>query len=632
MSLAETEEPNAHIVRRPKGPVTARHQRRAALIYVAVFAAGLTLIMRGDTSMQTLGIGLWFPGGGFLAGGDVTSFLGAIALFGLAVLAWFWAGMVIAPVAIWLGAALAAASTATGPVAVSGQLAVLGVMAAVIAAYGVGDAIRERLNARTRARRNETFPQSLAEVRERTTKPIPEERELDADQLAALRYVYDRALQPIDQFGGFNIIEQFQPAALRYQLNHMGFALGVAQCAYLPNFSGYLAEAQNNLIQKYLLRRVWSYWIYESIWGHLNIKNFDPAARDNIMLTGWFGVQVGQYMTASGDGRYAQPSSLAFKLNRRTTYAHDFHTLIGSIVENYAHYADEFCLYPCEPNWIYPLCNHYGMAALAAHDHLFGTEYVRHILPHWRAKLEAEFTDSSGSIIGLRSKHLGLEFPFPSWEADTCRFANCFDQDFARTQWAIARKDLEPRLKPNAAGKLRIKLPGPGADPGNYGIGHGVGYCAHLIAAQEFGDTEIAEAAQRSLDEDCGLETKHGIRRYLKASNLINAQTVLGAIMRTGDFRRSVVEGPSPQTRLGPILESATYPDVLVARAVSNGQDLDLVLHGSGTQTLKLARLAPGQRYGVNGTQDFTASTDGCASLVIALQGRTAVKVSKREA
>ena len=35
-----------------------------------------------------------------------------------------------------------------------------------------------------------------------------------------------------------------QPAALRYQINHMGFTLGIAQGSYTPNFTGYMGEAQ----------------------------------------------------------------------------------------------------------------------------------------------------------------------------------------------------------------------------------------------------------------------------------------------------------------------------------------------------------------------------------------------------
>ena len=68
----------------------------------------------------------------------------------------------------------------------------------------------------------------------------------------------------------------------------------------------------------------------------------------------------------------------------------------------------EFCLFPCEPNWIYPICNHYGMTALAVHDRLYGTAYLQRFLPAWLDKLDTEFIDASGSIIGLRSQLTGL--------------------------------------------------------------------------------------------------------------------------------------------------------------------------------------------------------------------------------
>lgn len=628
MTIAATSA-EASIVRRPKGPVTAKHQRRAAAVYAMIWLLGFLPALTHNTQLQVFGLGLWFPGGGFLAEGMIAAFLVALALFGLAVLAWFWAGMVVAPIIVWIGAAVVAATSAEEPLTTASYMAVYAAMSALVLSYLVGDAIREQALARKRERRNAFLPASLAEVNKRVEAAPPVPRELTRENLASLRYLYDRALQPIDKFGGFDIVEQFQPASLRYQLNHMGFALAAAQSTYLPNFTGYHAEAQNNLIQKYLRRRVWSYWIYESMWGHLNFRNFDPAARDNIMLTGWFGLQVGQYMTSSGDRRYAEPGSLPFKLNASTTYAHDFKSLVGSVAENYEHYKDGFCLYPCEPNWIYPLCNHYGMAALATHDSLSGTDHVRRMLPRWLEKLETEFTDSAGTIVGLRSQHLGLEFPFPVWEADLSRFTNCFAPELAKRQWAIARKEIEPRLKANARGQLRIKLPGPGADPGNYGIGHGVGYCAHLIAAREFGDDEIADAAQRSLDEDCGLDERNGVRRYLKASNLINAHTVLGSILRTGDFRRSAVEGPSEASRTGPILAAAKYPEILVARAVSDGSNLALVLYpgnGDGAQTLTLARLNPGARYRIEETGfELSADTNGQATVSVNLKGRTAL-------
>jgi hypothetical protein len=119
------------------------------------------------------------------------------------------------------------------------------------------------------------------------------------------------ALQPVGQINGFDKVDQFQTSALRYQINSLGYMLGMLQCNYAPSFHGYLSQAQRNLIDLYLQRQIWGYWVYESAWGHLNVTNPDPAARDNIMLTGWLGIQLCMYMSNTGDRRYAEQSAKA---------------------------------------------------------------------------------------------------------------------------------------------------------------------------------------------------------------------------------------------------------------------------------------------------------------------------------
>jgi len=616
------------------GPVTRRYLRRTLLVYAAMLLAGvLPALLDASPSWQAFGLGLWLPGAGFLVTGGwaILLFPLALVLFALSVIAWFWAGMVVAPIVVWLGAALAAGAMA-GPGA--SLWAYIG--AAALLAGGtvyVRRAIRAR-HARDEAkaaRRREFLPQSLAEVqRQSVAVPDAAARELTPGQLESLRYVLDRALQPVDEFAGFTIIDQFQPAALRYQLNHMGFALGIAQGGYLPNFHGYLHEAQRNLISKYLLRRVWGYWVYESCWGHFNFSDFDPARRDNIMLTGWLGMHVGQFTLNSGDFRYAEPGSLTFRLNGKTSYPHDLHTIVGSVVENYEHYIDDFCLFPCEPNWMYPICNHYGMTALATHDRLFGTDHQARLLPAWLDKLDSEFTDRSGSIIGLRSQLTGIEFPFPVGEAGYAHFENCFVPDRARRLWAIARREIEPALTRDADGHARISLPGKGLDAGNYSRGFVAAYGGIMVAAREFGDEEIAAAAQRSLDQDCTPDRSGGSLSYLGGSNIANVNVVMGRLMGTGDFRRSFVEGPDESTLSGPYLTGVPYPDVLVARAYSTGRDLSLVLYpgtgaDAGTQTLRIERLAAGHAYRVSGTleQVLTADGQGACELTVRLAGRT---------
>src|SRR5260370_39961523 len=101
------------------GPVTSARHRRIAMIYAAMCLLGLLptvlpTIFGMSPALQAAGLGLWIPGGGFLAVGGwaILLFPLTLALFALAVFAWFGAGMVIAPVIIWLGAALLAVELA----------------------------------------------------------------------------------------------------------------------------------------------------------------------------------------------------------------------------------------------------------------------------------------------------------------------------------------------------------------------------------------------------------------------------------------------------------------------------------------------------------------------------------------
>ena len=86
----------------------------------------------------------------------------------------------------------------------------------------------------------------------------------------------------------------------------------------------------------------------------------------------------------------------------------------------------------------------------------------------------------------------------------------------------------------------------------------------------------------------------------------------------------------------GPILDSVPYPDVLVAKARSvTSQDLRLVLYPSGksgTFTIGITRLQPGQSYIINSKEDtaFTADGNGDAEIDILIDGRTAIDIQPK--
>jgi len=89
-----------------KGPITAARQRRTIVIYIAMCILGLLPTLFGmSPATKAAGVGLWIPGGGFVAAGGwaVLLFPITLALFALSIFAWFGAGMVIAPIVVWLG-------------------------------------------------------------------------------------------------------------------------------------------------------------------------------------------------------------------------------------------------------------------------------------------------------------------------------------------------------------------------------------------------------------------------------------------------------------------------------------------------------------------------------------------------
>jgi hypothetical protein len=618
---------------RALGPITAAKLKRTALAYAALCALGLAPTLLGlAPAWRAAGLGLWFPGAGFLASGGFSLLLIPLTavLFGLAVFAWFGSAMMPAPIAIWLGAAALAGAFAGPEIWAPAPYVVPALTAAGGLALHRRNAAQRAAGRAARAERSVYLPRELARVASLTSTRAEEKRELTPEQLAAARYLFDRALQPIGRLDGFDRIDQFQTSALRYQLNHAGYTLAELQCHYTPSFHGYLSQAQRNLIEQYVQKPIWSYWCYETSWGHLNFTDWDPAGRDNIMLTGWFGIHVNLTMSSSGDRRYAQPGSLPFRLNARTTYAHDAHTLAASVSSNFAR--ADYCLYPCEPNWVYPICNHYGMTSLVLHDRLFGTSDAKQHLPRWLHSLDTEFTDESGSVIGLRSEVTGLRFPFPAGDSGFALFASCWAPERARRQWAVARHDLARAIVRDASGKPRLAFPGAGFDFGNYRRGWAGTFAGILAGAREFGDEEIAEAAANALEQDGHRMEDRGVVHYAAMSNLSNIQAVSGKLRRAGDFQRAVTEGPAESALRGPVLGGARYPEVLVARAFSSGENLELVLYpgaAPGVQRLDLERLKPGASYQVRGAsgERFAADANGAAQLEVALHGRTALEI-----
>ena len=101
-----------------QGPVTAALHRRNLMVYLAICAIGLLPTLLGaSAAWRAFGLGLLLPGGGFVAALGISGILALALTLGmlyLALVAWFWNGMVVAPLTVWLGSALVAGALADG--------------------------------------------------------------------------------------------------------------------------------------------------------------------------------------------------------------------------------------------------------------------------------------------------------------------------------------------------------------------------------------------------------------------------------------------------------------------------------------------------------------------------------------
>ena len=620
---------------RANGPVASARMRRFNIGYAVMCLFGLMPSVLGwSESMQAFGWGLWFPGAGFIALGGWAPLATAltIILFGLAFIAWFGSGMIVAPVIVWLGAA-AIAGASVGDTVWPAAYWLVPTMTVAILLFLTFRARRDFAQQLGKcAERNAYLPAAYRAMRAaQTQQPEQIQHELDITQLEHLRWVLDRALQPIGELNGFTKIDQFQTSALRYQLNFAGYTLALAQRHYTPNFHGYMSEAQRRLIEQMLQPKVCNYWRLENAWGNLTF-DADPVGKDNIMLTGYFGLQVCLYMNNTGDRRYEEPGSLTFKVSEKLQFPHDIHSINQSLLDNYDRNYDEYCLYPCEPNWIYPACNLYGASSLTAYDVVFDTNHFGSLREQFTEKLETEFVTPAGGIVPLRSQLTGHALPFPAPDPANVLLTSPTLPELAERYWTIARHENIHEED----GALRVELVDPHVDFGNYTRSSFLTFESLLAAATELGDDAASTAIQAALDTEHGVQREDG-RRYYKASTLANMSYVRTVIGFKNAWR-DAVSTPIPETALtGPLLQDVNYPDTLVARAVSNGSNLEMVLVAtgeSGVHKLSFARLSPGQTYSVTGeniSEELVSDNQGKATLEIPANGRQQLELSPRK-
>jgi len=615
------------------GPLTKTRQARVILIYLMLYSLGVLLVISfPNCPFSAFGHSLVFPGLGFLSGFplenstniiDFTLFCLSFAALGLAGFLWFATGNVVLPPIVWM-------AISTGSYVWQNRKPNTEFDPWVtVLAFSFGPALigslyfYRRVTLKRGIVRRKKMNEMLSVEASKTKVEVREKsNELSLSDLKHMRLLLDRALQPVDQFEGFEWIDQFQTSAVRYQINFISYALSLAQANYMPDFTGYLSQAQNNLKAKQENHRIWKYWQLENLWGNLR-SGADPVAHDNIMYSGFVGAQLA----------YARQSNLRNidNLNGlngrggRTEFSYSQDQIIRVLVSQYEEAG--FGLLSCEPNWVYPLCNAITATAIRAHDASNNTDYWGRISEGFRQTLETEFITPSGHFVPFRSNYTGFAPPQVGgavMQAFPCFFLNSVLPDIAQRQWKTLQIDMN--------GKSWRKKLWP-ADVGNYGFSRASSYAATALAAREMGDNKTADLLLEYMDDECPQIERQGIIHNSRASLWANANAFMAKTSKKNALR-TLVTNVVPANSQQPFLAEVEPAEVLIAKARFENGVLSIVAYPSqypGFKQLKIAGLTPYGTYQLNSRrlESFEAKSDGTQTINFHLNGRTEIIIKK---
>ncbi|KAF9893310.1 hypothetical protein FE257_011740 [Aspergillus nanangensis] len=572
--------------------VTHQYQRRTQLQYASLIALGLTGFYHSpNPQIRVAALSCLFPGGGFLAVGGLTGAIGfllSVAVIPVSLFAWFGAGGLAFVLANWILPGLVATGLvgATGKVWEPSAPVVLAGVTGLVT-YGVLAGRRRHAAAvELRASRNARLVDADQEWAARAVEvpAVGEKRELSREQLRILQRFVEVAHQAVDDWEGFTEIDQFQTAALRYQLYDLGYTLALVQKFYLPGFSGYIKSGQERVIEKSTGDKVMNYWKWESLWGKFTL-DWDPVDRDNIMVTGYILLSLALYEKLNGDDRYRQKDALNFRITDGAQYLHNTDTIFEALMKNWDNCS--YCLFPCEPNWIYSACNLKGMEGAVAYDSYMKTGRMAELLHgRFHRNFEEDFMNADGSIVALRSAITG--FPVIGLAGVLGDVGGALGStagmpNVARRLWLISR---DRNVRKTKDGKYTIEnlVGADNMDVGNYKSGPGFAYAVYSACAAEFGEPELARDLIAEMDESLYPMTETPTKALANEGLSLMANGVLfrARVMKRGDWGNLITSGVDERTLAAPKLASVPFPEVMVARCqvAEGGGGVEFVLRG----------------------------------------------------
>ncbi|MEZ5376907.1 MAG: hypothetical protein R2733_10385 [Acidimicrobiales bacterium] len=622
------------------GPVSRRLVTRTLSLLGMQVALGSLLVVIGDGAIRTLGLGLVFPGAGWLHSAGVLGFVVTIALSLLAVVLWWGISAHFAIPLVWWVSALAAAATTEGPrlFATGGTTWAWAVPAAYVGLAGTLGFIATHYERSYRQRlakvpelnaylASATLPASVAEALPLTDT----DREL-------VRWAFELALQPADQFDGFDWGEQIHgPTCVRYQLDFLTWALALHAANHVPNAPSTVERAMAALIERQTDIRVWGYWRTLNRIG--NFRNDpDPIVHDNIMFSAYLLDIINAYENATGSTRFDADDALVFVWKDGRTFSYNHHTLAEAVHRNLS--ASALGLFPCEPGWVFTACNTFAAQGLAGHARRHHSALWDDVESHWRRGLEQEMLTPDGNFLHIRSKVTGLSFDTGEvpdgvyYSTGTNGFADVAPDMAVRAKLLATRgagekiRALEGKVHD---GVLDLTLE-PAAER-NTGIRTEVPEWTRLIGgALGLGMPELAIAAKAGADRQCATGRRWPERPLTSGVQNTGVHLFVrwGAPLSTAGLALRGYVAPT-----GPVLRSDLWPNALVTEAVSpDGVRLHLTIEPAADPIdarLELDQLVPGASYTATGganAMSFSADPDGKAVLDLHIADRHLVVIA----
>ncbi len=577
---------------------SSKRQRKLYRLYGCLYLLGAFLYALSDAT-RPLGAAMIMPAGGFWVQGSYGLCALTLCAFALTLIFWAGAGNVVLPLLLWCATLFYPYEQATGDATILFILP-----PAVILCFEVYKFIARIQGKRIRQRINAAYEPDYI-----VSTPSDE---LSLEQVQDMRLLLDRALQEVESFNGFERTDQFQTGAVRYQVNFISYALSVVQQHYCPAATAYLQDAQHKLLRKQELHKVWKYWALENAWGNLKL-GADPIKQDNIMYSGFVALQM-----LLQPNRDENMNTLRCTHPDGQRFHYTIHEMIERLVAQYQHAF--YGLLPCEPNWIYPLCNMMTACAIQAYDARYGTQHWASVQAHFEGALESDYIAANGAIIPFRSSYTGFAAPNVGGlvaQAFPCLFMHSILPQTARRQWKRLRYVLRNKNLKRACWAI---------DVGNYHPSRASSYAASACAAQEMGDGAMAGELLTLFDASYPRTLKEGAAHYEGASLWAHANVFMARVMGKGGFAELV---QAPHRHEGLHLSQIDYDHASIAKARCVDGALYLVLypaHDTLVTQILISGCVSHKAYILNDKR-IMADEDGNIDCDVMLDGRTEIIV-----